>query len=456
MKRALAVTLLLSATSCADPPPTAPPLGSAAPQAAVDAGAIAAQAPSASGARWPELTPKKLARKATPSAVRSADEAACSAGKADACRRMADRYRGYGATAGCGLDRGRPRPFIKTIAEDTDRDERAYTAAIGRACELGDADACALAKAAFLSYRLPTSTARLYASRSAPEGLGILRFRERATPEWTKPMLDARQTCLTGDSTCWGNEQIYFRRDVKPKEEPKLSAERATLYEDVCRETHDCDDLWMMLDKDRYPASDVAKIRASFASSLTEGCLAGECTCGHAARYLDEADPAGLDLAILGCEDGEAEGCYELARRLEEGRGLDKDETRALALYHLACPDMHPRESEAGPRMGEYSKRACDRLADLAAGSTYPPKDWDRAMYYAHLACTQPGVEVDHAACVRLGRFWASNPKSTGRNGEDARDAAYGPRDGLFGMDCARPSVKDACDAFDASLAAVK
>jgi hypothetical protein len=415
----------------------------------------AAPAPSA---RFPPLAPKTLTRKAEPATLAKSDEDGCAAGKADACRRVADRHRGYGAVAGCGIDRGRGSPFVKVVAEDTDDDERAYTKAIAKACQLGDASSCELAGGAFASYAHSTVDARRYALRSDPEGVGILRFREKVSPEWTRVMLDNHRGCLKNESPfgCGDNEHIYFRRDVRPADDPKLSPERAQAYVEACKVTHDCDELWMMIDKNRYPKEAVAPVAQAFAETLVDGCLAGECTCGSAARFLPDDDARATDLAILGCNDGEAEGCYELARRLETGRGVGKDEARALALYHLACPDVRPHEGAPGPRMGEYSPRACDRLAELASGGTYPPKDWERTMFYAHLACPSPGSMVDHGPCVRLGRFWESNPKSTGRNGEDARDAAYGPRDGLFGQECNRPSVKEACDAFDKALASVK
>lgn len=468
MSRRLLSLALLAMIGCGGPiDPGAPAPSSSTPNASgsTSASTAASSSPAPTNAtapsspKWPDLSPKTVVRKASPSDLRKADEAGCSEGKVDACRRLADRYRGYGNPAGCGVDRGREHPFLKTIPEDTEGDERLYTKTIARACELGDAAACELAKVAFDTYRQSTTSSQRDATRSDPEtSVGIYRFRIKSSPEWAKSLVDGRSACLHSHwFGCGMNDMVYYRRDVKVAAEPKLSPERSAAYVEACKVTHDCDDLWMMIDKNRYEPADVDPIRASFADTLGEACLAGECTCGHAVRYLAEADPKALDFAILGCNDGEAEGCYELAKRLEEGRGIEKDEKRALALYHLACPDLWPRESDPGPRMGEYSKRACDRLADLAAGGAYPPKDWDRAMYYAGRACPSSGYQVDHGPCVRLGRFWETNPRSTGRNGEDARDAAYGSQsDPANRKECTRPSVKEACAAFDEGLAQVK
>src|SRR5262245_40142643 len=77
--------------------------GSSAPPPGSSAGPLA---PSAAA-------PSSLKRKSTPVDKRKADESACLAGGAEACRRMADRFRGYGHPAGCGIERPGPVQSIK-------------------------------------------------------------------------------------------------------------------------------------------------------------------------------------------------------------------------------------------------------------------------------------------------------------------------------------------------------
>ena len=118
-------------------------------------------------------------------------------------------------------------------------------------------------------------------------------------------------------------------------------------------------------------------------------------------------------------------------------------------------PAVRPMEFAAGPRLGEYSPRACDRLADYASGGEYPPKKWTEARYYAHLACTHPGYELEQAPCVRLGHFVAKSVP-TGHNVLEARGAAEGPLNASESeSECTRPSVKAECAEFEKMLGTV-
>ncbi|HVY46902.1 MAG TPA: hypothetical protein VHB21_13535, partial [Minicystis sp.] len=87
--------------------------------------------------------PKALRRATTPQQRREHDEAQCLGGDAKACREAADRYRGYGHVAGCGVARERPKPFRMVTAADAPGDRRRFDGWIRRACDLGDDDACA-------------------------------------------------------------------------------------------------------------------------------------------------------------------------------------------------------------------------------------------------------------------------------------------------------------------------
>lgn len=398
------------------------------------------------------LVAKKLARKATPASLAAADQTACDDKKADGCRRVADRYRGYGASAGCGIDRKRPAPFVKRIVDDADIDERGYTVAIRQACSLGDSEACALATTLPQSFSLRSESARRIAVRSHPDDLGIWAFQAKLKPAQIPGFVKAREQCLTTPTAGWCTGYGVYHLD-KPKPGDKNAPDLAAVAIEVCKSTHDCPELMMFLDQKGMTPEALAPVRKAFAETLTESCLSGECTCGDAARYVESDDASGMDLALFGCENGEAEGCYELARRIEDGRGVEKDPARALGLYQLACPPIAPQDFNGNaPPMGEYSPRACDRLAEIAAEGTLPPKNWTRAMFYANRACVDHGVAVDQAPCVRLGRFYATSV-FTGHNGMDARSAAWGSDDG---PECKRPSVKDACAELDKDLAKLR
>jgi TPR repeat protein len=461
MRRSIAAiaVLLLGCGDGAPAPSAASGTTSSASVAAATTAPSAPTSPSVLGSGL-GLAPKRLTRKATPGELRVADEKACDGGDPRACRRVADRHRGYGAVAGCGVDRGRGTPFIKRTTLDTNDDERAFDRAIRRACELGDGEACGIASVAPKSYALATDVARRRAARSRPDELGIVRYRLAKTPDQTKALENLRRTCLVEGHECWTPDLLLYKRDARrgagaPK---SLPADELALVTRICDDTHDCGELMMMLDKNGYGPELLAPVRAAFASTLTDACLAGECTCGEAARYLPEDSPDRLDLGILGCENGEAEGCWEVARALSSGVGAPKDEARAGALLDLACPPTRPLElGTTDLRLGEYSPRACDRKAEIVAAGAAPPKEYALAMYYAQFACRHPGFEIDHGPCVRLGTWWAENTIATGHNAIDAREAAEGSLGGReLENECERPSVKEACDAFEKIVVTAK
>lgn len=455
VRATLALFLLASAGCPGDgPAPTGSASGasaSAAPSSSITT-SVATSLPSSFPA------PAKLKRRTTPAERARSDQAECDAGKAEGCRKAADRYRGTGAVAGCGLQRGRGAPAIKLVPGDAEPDRRMFLKLIDKACSLGDEKACAIGKSAPLTYRTPsTFDARYLAQRSDPSTLGIWQLAARSKPEWAKVLDKQHETCRTAFAwwQCRDARGILFRKE-KPGEGGKVPPARKALAEEICGATRDCDDIYMMLDREGYSPEELAPIRAVFAATLVEACLDGDCTCGAATKYLAKDDERLLDLASMGCENGEAEGCNALGRAYENGLGVDKDEARGRALFDLACPPTRPIE-QSGVPLGETSPGACDRLAEIAIGPDYPAKDWERAMYYAKAACPRPGFAFDHAPCIRRGMLWIHNPISTGRNGEDARYAAWGDSGDPINRDqCKRGSVKEACAAFDKALALVK
>ncbi|MEJ7727942.1 MAG: hypothetical protein WKG00_01875 [Polyangiaceae bacterium] len=253
---------------------------------------------------------------------------------------------------------------------------------------------------------------------------------------------------------CSGHAAAVARADrYWAAELPAAVRERALA---ICRDTLECDDVLMMLDDERYPVEAVAPLRAEMGTVLAEACLDGACVCGQAAKLLAATDQRRLALAEAGCNDGEAEGCYELARAIEDGRAGPADPARALALYRVACPSQRPLENEPGPRQGEYSPRACDRLAEHFERGQVPPKEREHAMWYASTACQRAGQERDHAPCLRLARYHAHGPR-TGRNIEDTNLAALGPPGNpVRRRACKRPSVAEACAVVQDEVAHVR
>jgi TPR repeat protein len=369
---------------------------------------------------------------------------------------MADRYRGYGHPAGCGLDRRRAAPALKRTPQDTDVDLERYRAAVGRACALGDTEACALAELAPRTTVVSTAGLEDARLRSAVEGSALWRWARESRPEHAALLDAARRECMRMPGS-WECDQVgiqlYRHGSDAQKELPASVRSRALA---ICRDTLECGDVWMMLDDERYPVEALVPLRTEMGEVLAEACLEGACVCGQAAKLLPAGDPRRVPLAEAGCRDGEAEGCYELARAIEDGQAGPPDLARAMDLYRVACPSQRPVEDEPGPRQGEYSPRACDRLAQHHQRGEMPPKDGGHAFWYAQAACQRAGKERDHAPCLRLARYHAHGPR-TGRNREDANLAALGPEGNpVRRRACKRSSMAEACAAVQDEIAHVR
>jgi len=434
--RRLCLGLLLVATLASCDGGGSTPAAPAATASARTSNSVAEPTPT------PTQSPPSLARKSTPAASRIQNETDCADGKPEGCRRLADRYRGYGWTAGCGLDRGRVGPSLKRDRRDGEADRRLYLGVIEKACELGDDEACVLSKVGPDSYlSAPRHVERLSLRSSATDNT-LMRFQgESVAGILTKEL---RDSCLDPKErwSCWGSgDRLYTAPDSKDESVSDELRERALA---ICRDTLDCSPLLMMLDKSKYAVAEVLPIRHAMGEVLAAACIEGACTCGEAARNLPSSDERRRALAEAGCADGEAEGCYELARLLEAGEGVQKDEPRAVALYQLACP-AEKRADGSHAYDSEYSPRACDRLAQYFAAGELPPKHVKQAEFYAERACDDSGFEIEHAPCLRMARFRQSG-RNTGRNLETSLYYALG-RAGtpVLRRECERPSVADEC-----------
>jgi TPR repeat protein len=430
--RAIALALVaVAAAACAEP------AASDAPASTTTARAGGSAAPSVVVATV--AAPKTLARKTSPRDRRLADERACDAGELAACRKAADRYRGYGHVAGCGVDRDRPRPSRAVTASDAPSDARLFDRWIRRACDLGDAEACLEGRNNVVSRRITEHDVDTCA-RGRAEDCALLLWQDGRRPEHADALRKKRLDYLASGVTAGIFGDLY-RRD-KADDPSALPGDVLELGLKVCAATLECDDVVMMLDKSGYDAAAVAPLKKRAGEALVGACLAGDCVCGEAASYLDDADPRRVDLARIGCDAGEPDACEIVARGLES-----TDVHAALALYAVACPAVVADDE----REEIYSKRACDRLSELAEEGKVVDQDSPRAFFYSTLACTRGGFERDHAPCLRRGLYHARKflgrlRWSTMTHKQVARSFFYG-YDGATGDvdECARPSVAAAC-----------
>lgn len=440
---------------------------------------VASAAPSASNAPndagMTEVRPQ-LQRKTTPSDKRKSDEAACNNGNIAECWAMADRYRAYGHPAGCGLERpGHVRSValangsslkvrIKRMSEDWQIDEDGFSEWIGKTCDLGNTEACGLDRGFFLNFRsVREKPAEDMALRSQLEYSALFAWKKVLSPKVHAEQLKRRAICPTESWTCAQDNYKFYRRDVK-QAPSELDTSTRELAESIITKTLDARTVFLMLDKNGYTSEMVAPVRTHAAKVLVDACLEGSCVCGDAAHFVPADDTRRLELARLGCENGEAEGCYELGRMLEDGQGITKDEQAARRLYELACPPYRPLDYADEPKTSEYSPAACDRLAEIYEGGAMPPKDVARAQYYAEFACKNPGMEYNHAACIRLGRYWTSHALSTNCTSTwcagdlaQAMEKFNGPTNPpAEAKECERPSAKALCEKYNSELEAMK
>jgi TPR repeat protein len=468
----LSIPAMLLVTGCGGNGETTQTIASATP---ATNGSATSNASANANAKPPEVR-STVQRKKSPLDKRKADEAACAAGKIEACRAMAERYQAYGHPSGCGLEReGYRRKValgdsssldvrIKRASEEWETDETGFTNWMDKACQLGDPEACKLEGEAAASFReVQDKAAANMALRSSPESSALFGWKKIKNPKLFATVLEKRSECVKEWYSCARNGEKLYQRD-EPKAPTELDNATRELAEGLISKTLDARMVFLLLDKNRYTQEMLAPVRTHAAKVLVEACLEGSCVCGDAAHFVPNDDARRVDLARLGCENGEAEGCYELGRSYEEGRGVTKDEKLARALYELACPPYHPVDGTNEPTTGEYSAAACDRLAEKFEGGTMPPKDIRNARYYAEFACKYPGMQYDHAVCVRLARYWAAGVIRTDCDEEwcptnmmITREKFYGASAPPFAaQECERPSVRDLCATYRPEIERMK
>ena len=329
-------------------------------------------------------------------------------------------------------------------AADSKDDRREYDRWIRKVCALGDEDACAQGRANLDG----ASIGRKTAQACTRGGLGDCPLDQWVVgmhPEKKKLLDDARlQFITTGNQ---GRLLVELFTKEKTRGGDTLPKEIEGLAQHICATTHECDEVMLMLDENGYTPAAIAPVRKASGELLATACLDGECECGEAARYLDPGDARIVDLARIGCDDGEPDACFVLGDLHERGAGLDKDLVKAFTLYEQACPSVMASDG----REDIYSKAACDRLSAWAEAGADVEKDRDRAFFYAKLACPGDGIAMDHSFCVHRAIFhsvhdyraWDLGLMPTG----DAGRLLFHGADGtpIDAKECSRPSVAELC-----------
>lgn len=433
--RCLLLAMFAPALACDDPPWPAPPptvsIEHSAPAAAPAASTAApvAKTPAAPAkkttaleAAIAKLPPLKLARKTTPAARFGALREACEGGDAPACWAAAARYAGSGRLAGCGVQREEERD-LKVGSDDMEADSPWNTYYVALACAAGDKRACH--PNSEYAWMGPAAYAL---DRTHP---GLMAFLGATAPKRAAligKLLDTRDYAA--------RKHLY---QIVTSKDP-LSADMRDAAIKACADTRDCDEIVMLLDQEQYDVAEVAPVRKAAGETMLGACLDGECGCGDAAYYLGIEDARSLDLARLGCEGGEADGCYQLGRMFETGTGVPKDVDAAIALYDYACPPAGRADHRE-----EYSKLACDRLAAAYQDGDLFEADKSRALFYAQRACIDSGNERDHGPCLRLATELRRDHGRTGIGSTHPDNVANARR---FPEECDRPSVREACAKY--------
>lgn len=404
----------------------------------------AAAPPATAEMELPSLKPAALARTTTPRDRRLTDERACEGGDPAACRRAVDRYRGYGHIAGCGVDRPGPKPRRLVTAADSEADIKAFDTWIRRLCDLGDEEACLQGRENLISVRITPRTSHACA-RGGVGDCPLYQWAVGMHPEKSKLIDEARRTFITTGNH--GKLFVELFRKEKKRGGDALPKEVAELAERVCKATHECGEVMLMLDENGYTPSAVEPVRKAAGEELVRACLEGECVCGQAARYLDPTDARIADLAKIGCDDGEPDACFVLGDLYERGAGVTKDMAKAFSLYQLACPTIIADDGRADI----VSKAACDRLSTKYEEGTDLAQDRGRAFFYSTIACQGDGIELDHSFCVRRAIFHAQHDFRSRDHfllttGEVGRLIFHGREsEPVNGKECNRPSVAELC-----------
>jgi TPR repeat protein len=421
--RAAALPLLMLAAACGPNAGPAATTGEASRASAAPAVVVEA--------------PKSLARTTTPEARRERDEKACGSGDAAACRRTADRYRGYGHVAGCGVVRDRPKPRRSVTAADARDDAKLFDTWIRRACELGDDDACVQGRNNVFGQKISDGEVDACA-RSGLADCPAFQWRVALHPDDEKVLVEKRRAFVSRAFVTKFFGTMFAR--AKQRGGDTLPKEVFAAAERVCKATLECDDVLTLLDEDGYTPAALAPLRKAMGQALAAQCLEGDCVCGEAARLLAPDDARREDLARIGCDDGEPDGCFVLGQ-LAEPNAMEK----AALLYDIACPAVIADDG----REEIYSKPACDRLGQMYEEGKGFEKDSDRAFYYASLACTRVEREQDHGACVRRALLHARGYWRSNLFGKTPRMLAkiyfYGDDEPAEGHECERPSVAELC-----------
>ncbi|MFO0619569.1 MAG: hypothetical protein U0414_43685, partial [Polyangiaceae bacterium] len=332
---------------------------------------------------------------------------------------------GEGRLGGWGVDLSTPHE-LKTgpLDHETDSPWRDYYAAM--ACSLGDRRGCAPHHPYWRMERFALAIERLHP--------GLAAFVQA---------MDPKRAALVGkllDKDDLAAEQHFYAMEAHPP--PNLPPETRDAAIKACADTRDCADILMNLDQNGYEVADVSPIRKAAGETMLGACLDGDCGCGEAALYLGADDARALDAARIGCEGGEADGCFVMGQAFESGALVEKNIDAAIALYERACPATARTDYRE-----EYSKLACDRLAAAYQTGDLFEESRARALFYARRSCTRPAHERDFTPCVRLAVELRRDHGRTGL-GLDHPDHIV-DSEPYVPTKCGRASARQECKAYE-------
>ncbi|HBL30276.1 MAG TPA: hypothetical protein DD490_25870 [Acidobacteria bacterium] len=110
-----------------------------------------------------------------------------------------------------------------------------------------------------------------------------------------------------------------------------------------------CSALGGALLEGRGIAADPERASALFEQACQNG--SGSACAAGARQAMDEA--RAFDFAARACDQGDAEGCFDLATRMTEGRGAAPDPARALATFLEGCALGSSRACRKACEMGD-------------------------------------------------------------------------------------------------------
>jgi TPR repeat protein len=184
--------------------------------------------------------------------------------------------------------------------------------------------------------------------------------------------------------------------------------------------------------------------RDALAERARQGCRNGTgADCARLARENEKIKPPDLaliaDLRRTGCDKGDGESCTALASIYAEGRGVPKDERRALAMFDQAYGDTEATLSGCDDGGAE-----CELMRHLATAAR-PQVEGARAQLAPALISDECNAGRI-ASCSALVEYYAA-----GSNADAAKAATFAQRTRTLLDNACRSGDKHACESIAAN-----